>query len=112
MEAEGIRVAHLGDLGHLPGDELVKALTGVDILLLPVGGFYTIDAATAKKVVELVKPGTIVPMHYRDGDFGHEPIGTMEEFLELMEGIAVTKLESNSFETPAPEGIVVPEFGK
>ncbi len=112
VEAEGIRVAHLGDLGHLPGEELVKALTGVDVLLLPVGGFYTIDAATAKKVVELVKPGTIVPMHYRDGDFGHEPIGTLEEFLELMEGIAVTKLESNAFETPAPGGIVVTKFGK
>lgn len=112
VEAEGIRVAHLGDLGHLPGEELVRALYGVDILLLPVGGFYTIDAATAKKVVELVNPKTVVPMHYRDGEFGHEPIGTLEDFLGLMEGIPVTKLEECYFDTPAPRGIVVPKFGK
>ena len=112
VEAEGIRVAHLGDLGHLPGDELVKALLGVDILLLPVGGFYTIDAAAAKKVVELVKPKTVVPMHYRDGEYGHEPIGTLEDFMGLMEGVPTAKLAGNSFETPAPRGIVVPKFSK
>ncbi|MBR5868920.1 MAG: MBL fold metallo-hydrolase, partial [Clostridia bacterium] len=106
------RVAHLGDLGHLPGEEIVKALDGVDILLLPVGGFYTIDAATAKQVVGLVNPKTVVPMHYREGEFGHEPIGTLEDFLELMEGVPVTKLEGNFFDTPIPAGVVVPKFGK
>ena len=112
VEAEGVRVAHLGDLGHLPGEEIVKVLCGVDILLLPVGGFYTIDAATAKQVVGLVNPKTVVPMHYREGEFGHEPIGTLEDFLELMEGVPVTKLEGNFFDTPIPAGVVVPKFGK
>lgn len=112
VEAEGIRVAHLGDLGHLPGEKLVEALLEVDVLLLPVGGFYTIDAAAAKKVVELIKPKTVVPMHYRDGAYGHEPIGTLEEFLGLMEAVSVTRLTGNTFETPAPEGIVVPKFEK
>lgn len=63
--AEGLRVAHLGDLGCELTQEQVERLAGLDALLFPVGGFYTIDAQQARKVVEQLKPRVAVPMHYR-----------------------------------------------
>ena len=65
LAAEGLRIAHLGDLGHLLTAEQRKALAPVDVLMLPVGGFYTIDAATAQEVAESLRARVIVPMHYR-----------------------------------------------
>jgi L-ascorbate metabolism protein UlaG (beta-lactamase superfamily) len=60
-----LRICHLGDLGHQLSDDLIEQLGHIDILLLPVGGTYTIDAAGAAKVVTSLEPGIVVPMHYR-----------------------------------------------
>ncbi|MGI5838873.1 MAG: MBL fold metallo-hydrolase [bacterium] len=81
IEGDGMRLCHLGDLGHIPDAGQIKAIGKVDILLLPVGGFYTIDAAAAQKVAELLAPGIIIPMHYKTPaiDF---PIETAEPFLQ------------------------------
>ena len=58
-------MAHLGDLGCGLTPEQAEALSGLDALLIPVGGFYTIDAGQAKAVVDQLKPRVVVPMHYR-----------------------------------------------
>jgi L-ascorbate metabolism protein UlaG (beta-lactamase superfamily) len=66
FELDGLTVAHLGDLGHLLTPEQLAAIGKVDVLLIPVGGTYTIDGPTAWKVVEQVKPKwVVVPMHYK-----------------------------------------------
>jgi len=65
VEVDGLRVAHLGDLGHLLEKDQVTALSGVDVLIVPVGGFYTVDAETATKVAEQVNPRVVVPMHFK-----------------------------------------------
>lgn len=65
IEMEEMRVCHLGDLGHTPTPDQVEELSGVDILLVPVGGHSTIDGATAAEVVNLLEPRLVVPMHYR-----------------------------------------------
>ena len=64
LEMEDIRVCHLGDLGHTPTADQVEELTGVDILLVPVGGQDTIDGAAAAEVVNLLEPRLVIPMHY------------------------------------------------
>ena len=79
FSAEGLRVAHLGDLGCGLTPEQAEALSGLDALLIPVGGFYTIDAGQAKAVVDQLKPRVVVPMHYRGKDFGYEVIGPVED---------------------------------
>ena len=86
VEAEGLRVAHLGDLGHLPTKEQAAALAPVDVLMLPVGGFYTIDAATARETARLLQARVILPMHYRTRANADWPIAPVEEFLGLYEG--------------------------
>ena len=65
LELEGLRVCHLGDLGHVPSPEQVEAMSGVDILLAPVGGGSTIDATAAAETVSLLEPKLVIPMHYQ-----------------------------------------------
>ena len=81
LKAEGLTVAHLGDLGHLPDAELAAKVGPVDILMIPVGGFFTIDADTAVDVVRLLKARVILPMHYRtevnDGQLAHRAGGRL-----------------------------------
>jgi len=64
LDTEDIRVCHLGDLGHSPTAEQVEELSGLDILLIPVGGHTTIDGAAAAEVVSLLEPRLVIPMHY------------------------------------------------
>lgn len=61
---EGIHCVHLGDLGHALSDEVVERLGDVDVLFIPVGGQYTIDAKQAAGVVKQLQPRLTVPMHY------------------------------------------------
>ncbi len=65
MEIDDVRVCHLGDLGHVPTPEQVEELSGVDVLLIPVGGGTTIDAAAAAETISLIGPKLVIPMHYK-----------------------------------------------
>lgn len=80
FDFDGLRVAHLGDLGRELSPEEQSVLRGVDALLIPVGGFYTIDAATAAKVVEQLSPRVVIPMHYRTETTGFANLARLEDF--------------------------------
>lgn len=114
LRAEGLTVAHCGDLGHMPDDAQLAALRGCDALLIPVGGYYTIDAETAKAVADAIAPRVTVPMHYRFGTHGYDEIGTLDEFLALCDAAQVHRLDGNSFTLTkdAPSGVVVPRFAE
>lgn len=75
-----LRVAHLGDLGHLLDAPTVAAVGAIDVLMVPVGGFFTIDHKQAAKVVDALAPRVVIPMHYKTAkvDF---PITGVDEFL-------------------------------
>lgn len=81
--AGGVSVAHLGDLGHLLSSEQLQALGHCDAILIPVGGYYTIDAAAAKAVADAIGAPVVVPMHYRDGNIGFDVLSTLEAFTGL-----------------------------
>ncbi len=86
IEAEGIRLAHLGDLGHpLPADA-AGALEGVDVVLVPVGGYFTIDAETALRVIEDIGPKLVIPMHYKTEKVAF-PIEPVEKFTGLVQSV-------------------------
>ena len=89
LEAGGTRVAHLGDLGCGLTAQQEKLLKDVDVLLIPVGGHYTIDAREASDLVDLLSPKHVVPMHFRDDALGvgFPVIGTVEEFTALRKGV-------------------------
>ncbi len=65
FEVDGVKVCHCGDLGHELNAEQVKATGAVDVLMIPVGGFFTIDAKTATRVGEQLKSKVIIPMHFK-----------------------------------------------
>lgn len=79
FEVDSINVCHCGDLGHTLTPEQVKSLGKVDVLLLPVGGFFTIDATAATKVWNQLNPALTIPMHYKT-DRADLPIKGVEEF--------------------------------
>lgn len=81
-EIEQLRLVHLGDLGHIPDEATAKSIGRVDILLIPVGGTFTIDAKEARQVVDLLKPRLVIPMHYKTPKLGFAIAG-VEEFLKL-----------------------------
>ena len=80
FDNDSLRVAHLGDLGCDPTDAQKETLKGLDAVMIPIGGFYTIDAAQAKKLVEEIQPKVIIPMHYRNGSLGYDVISTLDPF--------------------------------
>ncbi|HOO52795.1 MAG TPA: MBL fold metallo-hydrolase [Methanothrix sp.] len=65
FEMDGVRVCHLGDLGHLLSEKEVAALGRVDVLMIPVGGAFTLDGEGAKKVVGQINPRIVMPMHFK-----------------------------------------------
>jgi L-ascorbate metabolism protein UlaG (beta-lactamase superfamily) len=65
MEIDGVSVCHLGDLGHVLSSEQVEEIGNVDVLLLPVGGGSTINAAVSAEVIRQLEPKAVIPMHYK-----------------------------------------------
>jgi L-ascorbate metabolism protein UlaG (beta-lactamase superfamily) len=78
---DGIQVCHLGDLGHILSEKELVEIGPVDILLIPVGGYFTIDANEATRVAEQIKPKVLIPMHFKTPKCGL-PISAVEEFLK------------------------------
>ena len=102
------RVAHMGDLGRMLLPDEVKKLRGVDCMLIPVGGHYTIDSPTAKAVIDELKPRVTIPMHYRTDESGFEIISHIDAFTALFD--RVEHCGSEFTLTPeTPEQILVME---
>jgi len=99
VEADGLKLCHLGDLGHELTDEQVAAIGPVDVLMIPVGGIYTINGETAKKVVAQLKPRLfILPMHY--GTKANSDLLPIDEFLDGQKNVRKNE-ENNVLEFPA-----------
>lgn len=86
LNVDGLRVAFLGDLGHALSDARVKEIGPVDVLMIPVGGIYTLNGSEAKRVVQQLKPKKyIVPMHY--GTKAYEDVLPVDEFLDEQKNV-------------------------
>ncbi len=94
---DGIDVCHLGDLGEDCSSDLIETVLPVNVLLIPVGGNYTLDAEMAKEYVDRIMPDIVIPMHYRTKDCKLD-IDKVDEFLNLFDGECVEETEGNSVE--------------
>ena len=83
LEMDGLRIAHLGDLGHLLSEEQLKSIGRPDVLLLPIGGYYTIDFRQAREIADKLQSFITIPMHYRGEGFGYDVLSTVDEFAAL-----------------------------
>lgn len=92
FEIDGVRVCHMGDLGHVLTEKQVNEIGPVDVLLIPVGGYYTIDAKQAVEVMKQLNPMITIPMHYKT-EYIDFPIDTVDNFLKLTNGEQIPSSE-------------------
>jgi L-ascorbate metabolism protein UlaG (beta-lactamase superfamily) len=83
IEIDEVSICHLGDLGHVLTTKQVEEIDNVDVLLIPVGGVSTIDAARAAEVVRQLDPKVVVPMHYKTEALNRE-LDPVDKFLKEM----------------------------
>lgn len=101
-ELEGMRICHMGDIGHQLSDELLARIGRVDLLMLPVGGTYTVDGEGAARMARAIAPRAVVPMHFKTGKLsiniaapdaflaamgGHEKVGSELELTADTQGV-------------------------
>jgi L-ascorbate metabolism protein UlaG (beta-lactamase superfamily) len=113
FEVGGLRIAHLGDLGHVLTDDQLEAIGSVDVVLVPVGGVFTIDGYQATRVVDQLHPRlVVVPMHYKTAVLTIKELEPVDAFLENKAN--VRRATSNTLELtpvkrrPAAEIVVLP----
>ncbi len=109
---DGLNILHCGDLGHALTPEQVQAVGPLDVLILPVGGYYTINAATAQKVMQQLNPALTIPMHFKTPvmDF---PIESVDPFLNLVGGgrrAGKAEIEVSREDVKEKGGVVVLEY--
>ena len=111
IETEGLKICHLGDLGEKLNEEQLEEIGGVDILLIPVGGVYTIDFEEAVEIIDQIEPKIVIPMHYKERgmtkDF--DQLAGVDEFLKSL-GVEVTpvsRLTINKDKLPEEREVVV-----
>ncbi len=107
FEVDGLALCHLGDIGHTLDDATAHQLKPVDILMMPVGGFFTISSEEADALIDSLRPGLVIPMHFKTegADF---PIAPVDDFLTgrkevLWEGDSEVEIEASRL----PEGVMV-----
>lgn len=81
IEIDDISVAHLGDLGDILDNAQIEKLIGTDVLLIPVGGKYTLDAKKAVEVISQIEPRIVIPMHYKTKDLKYD-LDPIEKFIK------------------------------
>jgi L-ascorbate metabolism protein UlaG (beta-lactamase superfamily) len=110
FEVDGVRVCHLGDLGHPLSDKQIADVGKVDILLTPVGGNFTIDAKVATEIYGKLASKVVIPMHYRNEKCSGFPVAGVDDFLQGKENVRKidgSEVEFKQGELPATTQIIV-----
>lgn len=83
MKIDSINICHLGDLGHKLSEDQIEQIGNIDVLFVPVGGFYTIDTSRAVEVVSSLEPRIVIPMHYKfEGADVLSDLAGVEDFIK------------------------------
>lgn len=106
FEADGKTIVHLGDIGHITNDEQTAFIKNADVLLIPIGGTYTITTREAIEVIQKASPTCAVPMHFLTPAIGF-PITDEKEFAEKM---CATHLKSNTANVNDLKGAVIFDY--
>ena len=103
MEADGMRIAHMGDVGHMLSKEQIAAIGPIDALMIPVGGTFTVDADAAAELVRTIHPRVTIPMHYQTARLTlGKPLAPLSDFIKHFTN--VTKLETDTFTLEKDDG--------
>lgn len=113
IEMDEIMVCHLGDIGHVLAAAQVEELSEVEVLLVPVGGLSTIDAAAAAEIVRLLQPRIVIPMHFKTDvvPFNLEPVDNFLKEMGLKQASPQPKLVATKTSLPEEMQVVVLDYG-
>lgn len=112
VDVDGLTVGHMGDLGHILEKDIVKQIGKVDVLLVPVGGFYTIDAKEATQTMNDLASLVTIPMHYKT-EKCNLPIAGVEEFTKDKKAVRATggsEVEITKANLPKSQEIVLLQY--
>lgn len=105
FDIDGLKVVHMGDQGCMPEQAVLDAIADADVMMIPVGGTYTVDAQGAKAIIDAAKPRCVVPMHVKTKGCGY-PIAKVDAFLAMMDAEDAKPAEVIEItEGNAPQGI-------
>jgi L-ascorbate metabolism protein UlaG (beta-lactamase superfamily) len=107
---DGINVCHLGDLGHDLSDQTAADIGDVDVLLIPVGGNFTIDAALADRICQKLAPKVVIPMHFKNDRCPSFPVAGVDDFTrrrQQVRTIAGSEVEIEKERLPATTETIV-----
>jgi len=99
FEMDGLKIAHLGDLGHALNAEQVKAIGAVDVVMIPVGGFFTLDGKGAAEVITQLNPKIIIPMHYKTPALGASLAGRLADLSALTNALGTSAQVTQTAQT-------------
>lgn len=94
FEVDGLKIAHLGDLGHLPKADVLKELEDVDVMLMPIGGIFTIDHKEALILRSILQPKVMIPMHYATPELKFE-LGSLQAFISAADSGRIHRLNDS-----------------
>jgi len=106
VEAEGLKLVHLGDLGHMPNAEQLEAIKNADVIMMPIGGTFTITTPQAVELIAQAKPRTAVAMHFHN-DYCQFPITDEKEFAALTGAVEMPNEIEITPDTTLPAAIVM-----
>ncbi|MGI6608875.1 MAG: MBL fold metallo-hydrolase [Erysipelotrichaceae bacterium] len=104
------KVVHLGDLGCMPDDNQIEKIKDCHVLLIPVGGYYTIGPETARDIVKAVNPKVVIPMHYKSDDFGYDVLKTVYDFTGYFEKVIYLTSDTLQFSDELNNEIIVLDY--
>ena len=111
FDIDGLKVVHMGDQGCMPDAQALEAIMNADVMMIPVGGTYTVDAQGAKAIIEAAKPVCVVPMHVKTKRCPY-PIAPVTDFLAAMgaqDTIACAAAEIEKGNVPAGVLLMQPQ---
>jgi L-ascorbate metabolism protein UlaG (beta-lactamase superfamily) len=112
IEMEGMGICHLGDLGHIPDEDTLEILGDANILLIPVGGGFTMDGVQGAELVGLLNPEIVIPMHYQTEalKFQLQPVDGFLQELEVKGAVPQANLRITARSLPSETQVVVLDY--
>lgn len=106
FEADDFSILHCGDLGHVIPDEIVDQIGAIDVMMVPVGGVYTLDLASAVKVINEIEPSIVIPMHYGREDLNTEVFGDLQPLDAFLKEFGAADVQPIEKFTPKRDELV------
>lgn len=109
LNIHGKRIVHFGDIGRLPTEKEYEHIGKADLILIPVGGYFTIDANQAKQIIDELKPVVTILMHYRKGNRGYDVIADIEDIRKVFPDLIMLPQSQFILEEKTEEQIITLE---